>query len=178
MLRHRYEGGAGDTVPRQFRVGRVGRLSWKFARVIDVFTPHCNANSMGICLLWTEVNDNLGICHSLHSACWPTSSRHVRLSAACLVEATSINNLKGESTSMRITKKEIMSLRLADEMIFSLRARSRIYHVGFYTIPYIRAHIFGVGSANARKRHCLMPERISPCTRSLCTWWTLDGKYL
>ncbi len=63
-------------------------------------------------------------------------------------------------------------------MIFSLRARSHAYHVGFYTIPYIWAHIFGIGSANARKQHCMMLERISSCTRSLCTWWALDGKYL
>jgi hypothetical protein len=53
-----------------------------------------------------------------------------------------------------------MSLRLADEMICSLRARSCAYHVGFYTIPYIRAHIFGNCSANARKGHCLTIERI------------------
>ncbi len=79
---------------------------------------------------------------------------------------------------MSNTKKEIMSLRLADEMIFSLRARSCVYHVGFYTIPYIRAHIFSVGSANTRKHHHPMLERISSCTRSLRTWWTLDGKYL
>jgi hypothetical protein len=51
-----------------------------------------------------------------------------------------------------------MSLRLADKMIFSLRARSRVYHIGFYKIPYIRAHILGVGSANARKCHRLMLE--------------------
>jgi hypothetical protein len=55
----------------------------------------------------------------------------------CLVEAKSDNDLKSESTSMNNTKKEIMCLRLADEMIFSLRARSRVYHVGFYMIPYI-----------------------------------------
>ncbi len=72
-----------------------------------------------------------------------------------------------------------MSLRLADETIFSLCARSCAYHVGLYTIPYIRAHIFGVGSANARKGpHRLMLERISSCTRLLCMWWALDWKYL
>jgi hypothetical protein len=87
----------------------------------------------------------------------------------CLVEATSDNDLKSESNTMCNTKKEIMSLRLADEMIFSLRARSRVYYVCFYTNPYIRAHIFSVGSANARKRHRLMLERISSCTRLLCT---------
>ncbi len=97
------------------------------------------------------------------------SSRHTRLSAACLVKVTSDNNLKSKSTSMSNTKKEIMSLRLADEMIFSLCARSHVYHVGFYMIPYIRAHIFGIGSANARKRHRPTPDRISSCTRSLCT---------
>ena len=37
-----------------------------------------------------------------------------------------------------------MSLRLAEEMIFSLRARSRANHVGFYMIPYIRAHILAL----------------------------------
>jgi hypothetical protein len=60
---------------------------------------------------------------------------------------------------MSNTKNEIMSLRLADEMIFSLCARSHVHHVGFYTIPYIQAHIFGVGSANARKQHRLTPEK-------------------
>jgi hypothetical protein len=84
----------------------------------------------------------------LHQACWPTSSRHARLSAACLFEATSDNNLNDGSNSMSI-KTEIMSLRLAEEMIFSLRARGHANHVGFYTIPYIRAHILGIGSANA-----------------------------
>jgi hypothetical protein len=43
-----------------------------------------------------------------------------------------------------------MSLRLAEEMIFSLRARGRANRVGFYMIPYIQAHILGVGSANAK----------------------------
>ncbi len=63
-------------------------------------------------------------------------------------------------------------------MIFCLCVRSRANRVGFYMIPYIQAHILGVGSANARKRHHPTPERISSCTRSLCTWWLLDGKYL
>jgi hypothetical protein len=63
-------------------------------------------------------------------------------------------------------------------MIFSLRARGCANCVGFYTIPYIRAHILGVGSANARKRHRSMPERISSCTRSPHRQWPLDGKYL
>ncbi len=75
-------------------------------------------------------------------------------------------------------KTEIMSLRLAEEMIFSLPAMSCANRVGLYMIPYIWAHIFGVGSANARKRHRPMPERISSRTRSLRTWWPLDGKYL
>ena len=79
------------------------------------------------------------------------------------------NDLKSESTSMGNTKEEVMSLRLADEMNFSLCARSCVYHVGFYRIPYIRVHILGVGSANARKHHRLMPESISSCIRSLCT---------
>ncbi len=61
---------------------------------------------------------------------------------------------------------EIMSLRLAEEMIFSLRARGGANRVGLCTIPYIRVHILGVGSANARKLHRPMPERISSCTRS------------
>ncbi len=63
-------------------------------------------------------------------------------------------------------------------MIFSLRVRGCANHVGFYMIPYIRAHILGVGSANARKRHCPTPERISSRTRLPCTRWPLDGKYL
>ncbi len=113
----------------------------------------------------------------MHKACWPTSSRHARLSAACLVKATSDNNLNDESNIITI-KTEIMSLRLADEMIFSLHARSRANCVGFYTIPYIWGHIFGIGSANARKHHRLTPERISSCTRSLHMFWPLDGKYL
>ncbi len=70
---------------------------------------------------------------------------------------------------------EIMSLRLAEEMIFSLCARGCANRVGFYTIPYIRVHILGVGSANVRKRHHPMPERISSCTRSPRMWWPLDG---
>ncbi len=44
-----------------------------------------------------------------------------------------------------------MSIKLAEEMIFSLRARSRANHVDFYTIPYIQAHIIGVGLSNTRK---------------------------
>ncbi len=44
-----------------------------------------------------------------------TSSRHARLSAVCLVGATSDNNLNDRSNSMSI-KTEIMSLRLAEEM--------------------------------------------------------------
>jgi hypothetical protein len=67
---------------------------------------------------------------------------------------------------MSNSKNEIMSLRLVDEMIFSLRARSHVYHVGFYTIPYIQVHIFGVGSANTGKRPRPTLERISSCTRS------------
>jgi hypothetical protein len=52
-----------------------------------------------------------------------------------------------------------MSLRLADEMIFSLCARSHEYHVDIYMIPNIQVHVYGVGSANARKRHCPTPEK-------------------
>jgi hypothetical protein len=47
----------------------------------------------------------------------------------------------------------MMSLILAEEMIFSLRARGHANCVDFYMIPYIRAHILGIGSANTRKRH-------------------------
>ncbi len=36
----------------------------------------------------------------------------------------------------------------------------------------------GIGSANARKHQFLTPERISSCTRSLCTWWPLDGRWM
>ncbi len=36
-------------------------------------------------------------------------------------------------------------------MIFCLCVRSRANRVGFYTIPYIRAHILGVGLSNIRK---------------------------
>ncbi len=72
-----------------------------------------------------------------------TSSRHARLSAACLVGATSDNNLNDRSNSMSI-KTEIIILRLSEEMIFSLCARSRANRVGFYTIPYIRAHILAL----------------------------------
>ncbi len=58
---------------------------------------------------------------------------------------------EGKRRCCSCSKKEIMSLRLAEEMIFSLRPRSRANCVGFYTIPYIRAHILGIGLANARK---------------------------
>jgi hypothetical protein len=51
----------------------------------------------------------------MHQACWPTSSRHARLSSVCLVGATSDNHLSDGSNSMSI-KTEIMSLRLAEEM--------------------------------------------------------------
>jgi hypothetical protein len=61
---------------------------------------------------------------------------------------------------------EVMRLRLAEEMIFSLRLRGRANRVGFYTIPYTRANILGIGSANTRKHHRLTLERISSCTRS------------
>ncbi len=87
----------------------------------------------------------------MHKACWPTSSRHARLSAACLVGATSDNDLSDGSNSMSI-KTEIMSLRLTEEMIFGLRTRSRANRVGFYTIPYIRAHILALA--------LLMPESV------------------
>ncbi len=63
-------------------------------------------------------------------------------------------------------KTEIMSLGLAEEMIFSLHARSPANRVGFYTIPDIRAHILGIGSANARKHFRPTPERISSHPRS------------
>ena len=63
-------------------------------------------------------------------------------------------------------------------MIFSLRVRGCANRVGFYIIPYIRVHILGICSANARKRHRPMLERISSRTRSPRTWWPLDGKYL
>ncbi len=52
---------------------------------------------------------------ALHQAYWPTSSRHERLSAACLVGATSDTDLSNRSNSMSI-KTEITSLRLAEEM--------------------------------------------------------------
>ncbi len=58
---------------------------------------------------------------------------------------------EGKRRCCSCTKMEIMSLRLAEEMIFSLCASSCANRVGFYTIPYIQAHILGVGSANARK---------------------------
>ncbi len=98
--------------------------------------------------------------HSIHTAggasgapgLLATSSRHARLSAACLVGATSDNNLNDRSNSMSI-KTEIMSLRLAEEMIFGLRARSCANCVGFYMIPYIWAHILVLA--------LLMPESVN-----------------
>jgi hypothetical protein len=44
-----------------------------------------------------------------------------------------------------------MSLRLPEKMIFRLCVRSRANCVGFYTIPYIQAHILGIGLSNVRK---------------------------
>jgi hypothetical protein len=38
------------------------------------------------------------------------------------------------------TKKEIMSLRLDVKVIFSLQ-KEHVYHIGFYMVPYIWAHI-------------------------------------
>ncbi len=76
----------------------------------------------------------------------------MRLSAACLVGATSDNNLNDRSNSMSI-KTEIMSLRLAEEMIFGLLARSRANRVVFYTIPYIRVHILALA--------LLMPKSVN-----------------
>jgi hypothetical protein len=60
---------------------------------------------------------------NLHQACWPTSSRHARLSAACLVGATSDDNLSDGSNSMSI-KTEIMSLGLDVKVIFCPQARN------------------------------------------------------
>jgi hypothetical protein len=48
-----------------------------------------------------------------------------------------------------------MSLRLAEEMIFSLRARGCVKRVGFYTIPYIQAHVIGISSSNAGKHNLI-----------------------
>ncbi len=45
-----------------------------------------------------------------------------------------------------------MSLRLAEEMIFRLCARSHANRVGFYTTPYIQAHILGLGLSNVKAR--------------------------
>ncbi len=113
-----------------------------------------------------------------------TSSRHMRLSAACLVGATSDNNLSDRSNSMSI-KTEIMSLRLAEEMIFGLRVRSHANRVGFYTIPYIQAHILALA--------LLMPESVNFwCEKEshhvldhfvhdghwMAIGWLLDGKNL
>jgi hypothetical protein len=44
--------------------------------------------------------------HILRKACWPTSNRHARLSAACLVEATNINDLKSESNTSGVIQKK------------------------------------------------------------------------
>jgi hypothetical protein len=46
-----------------------------------------------------------------------------------------------------------MSLGLAEEMIFSLRARCCVKRVGFYTTPYIGAHVVSVGSSNVGKHN-------------------------
>jgi hypothetical protein len=60
---------------------------------------------------------------------------------------------EGKRRCCSCTKMEIMSLRLAEEMIFSLRARSRAKRVDFYTVPYIGAHILGIGLSNAGKHN-------------------------
>ncbi len=64
------------------------------------------------------------LCHfALQQACWPTLSRHARLSAACLFRATSDNDLSDGSNSMSI-KTEIMSLGLDVKVIFCPQARN------------------------------------------------------
>jgi hypothetical protein len=104
-----------------------------------------------------------------------------KFKGACRVEATSDNDLMSESNTMCNTKKDIMSLRLDVGMIFSLHARSMQTRVRFYTIPYIRVHIWRWHTDNARKRswqhHQCQKETIS-CTRFLCTGLALDGKCL
>jgi hypothetical protein len=57
---------------------------------------------------------------------------------------------EGKRRCCSCTKKTIMSLRLKVKVIFSLQARS-MYHVGFYTIAYIRVHIQSWHIANTRK---------------------------
>ncbi len=46
---------------------------------------------------------------------------------------------------------ENYELKNGGRMIFSLRARGCVKHVGFYTIPYNRARVVGVGLSYAGK---------------------------
>ncbi len=75
-----------------------------------------------------------------------------------------------------------MSLRLAEEMIFSLRTRGRVKCVGFYTTPYIRARVVGVGSSNVGKHNFLCRKEsfhvLDHRVRESCLTaigWLLDG---
>jgi hypothetical protein len=63
-------------------------------------------------------------------------------------------------------------------MIFSLRARGRVKSLGFYTIPYTRAHVVGVGLSNAGKYIFFRLERIFLRMRSPCTWESLNGCWM
>ncbi len=86
----------------------------------------------------------------MHQACWPTSSSNARLSAACLVEATSDNNLNDGSNSMSI-KTEIMSLGLDVKVIFCQATKEHGYCIGFYMIPYIQAYLLELAHMPAAK---------------------------
>ncbi len=80
-----------------------------------------------------------------------------------------------------VVKTELMSLRLAEEMIFSLRTRNCANHVGFYVIPYIQAHILGVGSTNTRKcnfwcwkKSCLVLDHLVRDSCWMAVGWPQD----
>ena len=54
-------GGANDTVPQYFGCDQVGGASGEFAGVIDEVTADGDADSIGVFLLWSIVNNNTGI---------------------------------------------------------------------------------------------------------------------
>ncbi len=70
-------------------------------------------------------------------------------------------------------------------MIFSLRSRSRANRVGFYTIPYIQAHILALALLTPeslffwrRKESPHVLDHFESEGRWMAVGWPLDGRYL